>query len=93
MSCGRYSNREACQVKGSGLPHSYQETLLGRNPSRPSSIREAEDQRTIAERNQAAILLLRQWMKEGPVCDDQTWQNLKQSIEENRLSYRKRFHD
>jgi hypothetical protein len=65
---------------------------LARKPSRQSSVREAEDQR-IAERNQAAILLLRRWMKEGPVCDDQSWHELKQSIEENRLSYRKRFDD
>ena len=66
---------------------------MARKPSRPSSISEAEDRRTMAERNQAAILLLRQWMKEGPVCDDRTWQDFKRVIEENRLSHRKRFHE
>jgi hypothetical protein len=66
---------------------------LARKPSRLSLIRETEDQRTIAERNQAVILMLRQWMKEGPVCDDKTWQEFKQAIEKNRLSFRKRFRD
>lgn len=44
-------------------------------------------------RNARAIHLLREWMAEGPVCDDETWVAFKETIEESRLSYRKRFSD
>ena len=48
---------------------------------------------SISARNRAAIRLLDQWMAEGSPDDDETWRAFKQTIEQNRLSYRKRFRD
>lgn len=49
--------------------------------------------RTQQAKNQAAVKLLRQWIKEGPVCDDATWRDFKRTIEASRLSDRERFSD
>ena len=65
------------------------------DPVRESSL-EAADQHEVQVRrtkNRAAIALLRRWLKEGPVCDEKTWQAFKRSIEEGRLSDRERFSD
>lgn len=44
-------------------------------------------------RNQAAIRLLRKWMADETGYDERVWPIVKKSIEDNRGSYRKRFHD
>ncbi len=44
-------------------------------------------------RNQAAIRLLREWMTDDSGYDAKVWPSLKDAIERNRLSYRKRFGD
>ena len=43
--------------------------------------------------NEAARALLRQWMEDGSGYDERVWPQVKQMIEENRLSDRKRFAD
>lgn len=43
------------------------------------------------EKARKLIQLIDQWIQEGPVCDDATWKAFQQDIENNRLSYRKRF--
>ena len=40
---------------------------------------------------QAAIQLIDQWLADDSGYDEQVWPILKETIEENRLSYRKRF--
>ncbi len=45
------------------------------------------------QKNQPAISLLRQWLAEDSGYDEAVWPELKRSVEENRLSPRKRFHD
>lgn len=42
-------------------------------------------------RNEAAIALLDEWLADESGYDESHWLHLKASIEENRLSYRKRF--
>jgi hypothetical protein len=44
-------------------------------------------------RNQAAIGLLREWMADDSGYDAKVWPSLRNAIERNRLSYRKRFGD
>lgn len=44
-------------------------------------------------KNQAAIQLIDQWLADESGYDEEAWPILKQTIEENRLSARKRFHD
>jgi hypothetical protein len=44
-------------------------------------------------RNQAAIRLLREWMADDSGYDAKVWPLLRNAIEHNRLSYRKRFGD
>lgn len=44
-------------------------------------------------KNQAAIQLIDQWLADESGYDEEAWPILKQTIEENRLSTRKRFHD
>lgn len=41
--------------------------------------------------NVAARMLLQQWMKDESGYDEQVWPQVKELIEENRLSERKRF--
>jgi hypothetical protein len=44
-------------------------------------------------KNEAAIRLLRKWMADESGYDEKAWPIAKKAIEENRLSYRKRFSD
>jgi hypothetical protein len=43
--------------------------------------------------NAAAIRLLRQWLEDESGYDERVWPQLKEAIEEDRLSERKRFSD
>jgi len=43
------------------------------------------------EKNQAVIRLLEEWLADDSGYDEQVWPIVKKDIEENRLSYRKRF--
>ncbi|MBN1284339.1 MAG: hypothetical protein JXB47_02975 [Anaerolineae bacterium] len=45
------------------------------------------------ERNEAAIALVRAWAADESGYDERVWPIVKQAIEENRMSYRKRFDD
>lgn len=45
------------------------------------------------QKNQAAIRLLQEWLADESGYDEQNWPRIKQAIEENRLSDRKRFDD
>ncbi len=44
-------------------------------------------------RNQGAIRLLREWMADDSGYDAKVWPSLKDAIERDRVSYRKRFGD
>lgn len=44
-------------------------------------------------KNEAAIRLLQKWMSDESGYDEAVWPRVKQAIEENRLSERKRFSD
>jgi excisionase family DNA binding protein len=46
-----------------------------------------------ARKNQALLKLLNEWMADDSGYDEQVWPIVKASIEENRLSDRKRFRD
>lgn len=45
------------------------------------------------EKNEAAIELLAEWLADESGYDEETWPKVKQAIEENRLSRRRRFDD
>ncbi len=51
-----------------------------RNPVQPSAARKFKK-------------LVRTWLTENPGYDDRVWPRVKEVIEENRLSSRKRFDD
>lgn len=44
-------------------------------------------------RNEAAIQLLDEWLADESGYDEEVWPRVKAAIEENRLSYRRRFND
>ncbi len=44
-------------------------------------------------KNEAAIKLLTEWLADESGYDEETWPKVKQAIEENRLSSRRRFND
>ena len=46
-----------------------------------------------AAQNEAAIRLLHQWLEDESGYDERVWPGLKDAIEEDRLSSRKRFSD
>jgi hypothetical protein len=46
-----------------------------------------------AAQNEAAIRLLHQWLEDESGYDERVWPGLKDAIEEDRLSFRKRFSD
>ena len=46
-----------------------------------------------AAQNEAAIRLLHQWLEDESGYDERVWPGLKYAIEEDRLSFRKRFSD
>ncbi len=46
-----------------------------------------------AAQNEAAVRLLHQWLADESGYDERVWPRLKEAIEEDRLSYRKRFSD
>ena len=47
----------------------------------------------MAPQNAAAIQLLHQWLEDESGYDERVWPGLKDAIEEDRLSFRKRFSD
>ncbi len=60
-----------------------------------SGLRRREEVSPVARqtvKNQAAIQLINQWLADESGYDEEAWPILKQTIEENRLSTRKRFH-
>lgn len=63
--------------------HQHVEATVGTEPGRiaPSS------------QNAAAIRLLHQWLEDESGYDERVWPPLKEAIEEDRLSERKRFSD
>jgi len=44
-------------------------------------------------KNEVAIRLLQDWMADESGYDEKTWEIVKETIEENRLSDRRRFND
>jgi hypothetical protein len=50
-------------------------------------------QDSLQERNQALMLLLQEWSQDESGYEEATWPIVKQLIEENALSNRKRFSD
>ena len=56
-------------------------------------INSAEEIARQREKNQAAIRLLDKWLTDESGYDEKVWPVVKQAIEENRPSYRKRFSD
>ena len=68
-------------------------------PTAVKSERSATEKRSAVDReeqkaaNQAARILLRQWLDESSGYDEATWPIAKQLIEDNRLSPRCRFGD
>ena len=48
---------------------------------------------TQAQKNEAALRLLAEWLADETGYDEQVWPIVKRAIEENRLSARKRFSD
>ena len=68
---------------------------MTKTPSAAEVDAEAEQRRRQREKNQAAIDLLDSWLNETDpeVIREQreTWEFLKQALDEDRLSYRKHF--
>jgi len=54
---------------------------------------EAGDGEALRAKNEAAIQLLHEWLEDDSGYDERAWPRLKEAIEEDRLSYRKRFSD
>jgi excisionase family DNA binding protein len=73
----------------------------GGNPLTPTSPGESRASSSIlqvdpeeqARKNEALLKLLNEWMADDSGYDEQVWPIVKASIEENRLSDRKRFRD
>lgn len=59
---------------------------------RPHKVTKLDDGLQV-HRNQAAINLLEQWADDESGYDERIWPQLKQAVEANRLSPRKRFDD
>jgi len=71
---------------------------VGKHPSVPNptiedALRETQDEEALRARNEAAIQLLHEWLEDDSGYDERAWPRLKEAIEEDRLSYRKRFSD
>ncbi len=47
----------------------------------------------VQTKKENAIRLLQEWMADDSGYDEKIWESLKNNIEENRISERKRFHD
>ena len=60
------------------------------NEQIPANTEEEAAQR---QRNEAARRLLQEWLADESGYDEEVWPQVKQLIEENRLSPRKRFSD
>jgi hypothetical protein len=72
--------------------------LATRDPYRSSDslVTEAADSRAVeahSARNEGAIHLLESWLNDASGYDEQVWPVLKEAIENDRLSHRKRFTD
>jgi hypothetical protein len=50
-------------------------------------------QNSLPERNEALMLLLQEWLQDESGYEEATWPIVKQLIEENALSNRRRFSD
>jgi hypothetical protein len=50
-------------------------------------------QESLPERNEALMLLLHEWLEDESGYEEATWPIIKQLIEENALSNRRRFSD
>jgi hypothetical protein len=57
-------------------------------PAQIPLVIDSEEQRI---RNEALIQLIREWLADESGYDEETWPIVKQLIEENRMSYRRRF--
>ncbi len=66
---------------------SLSESLQGK---RQTALTEQEVQ---SQKNEAARRLLQEWLADDSGYDEDVWPKVKQLIEENRLSPRKRFSD
>ena len=58
----------------------------------PEPLGEIQDE-ALRAKNEAAIQLLHEWLEDDSGYDERAWPLLKEAIEEDRLSYRKRFND
>jgi len=70
--------------------------MNNKHPTYPNpTIQEAEcideNQATQRMKNEAAIQLIAEWLADESGYDERTWPIVKKAIEENRLSYRRRF--
>jgi len=52
-----------------------------------------DDDDVLRAKNEAVIELLHEWLADDSGYDERAWPQLKEAIEEDRLSYRKRFSD
>ena len=57
------------------------------------STSEVDNDEVLRAKNEAAIQLLHEWLADDSGYDERAWPQLKEAIEEDRLSYRKRFSD
>jgi excisionase family DNA binding protein len=86
---------------GDALPSIGSAQSGGGNPLTPTSAGESRASSSIlqvdpeeqARKNEALLKLLNEWMADDSGYDEQVWPIVKASIEENRLSDRKRFRD
>jgi hypothetical protein len=71
--------------------HTAKDALPGSRPKQEEHI----DTALAAQRqkNEAARRLLQEWLTDDSGYDEEVWSKVKQIIEENRLSPRKRFCD
>lgn len=59
--------------------------------NRRPALAQGWDKQVLNERSQAVIRLLDRWLEEESGYDERVWPGLKQAIEEDCLSNRKRF--
>ncbi len=74
----------------SGQPTESYAQIAIRNQETHANTEEEAAQR---QRNAAARRLLQEWLGDESGYDEEVWPQVKQLIEENRLSPRKRFSD
>ncbi len=62
-------------------------------PTIQEALGETQGEAALRAKNEAAIQLLHEWLDDDSGYDERAWPRLKEAIEEDRLSYRKRFSD